>query len=146
MKQSVQLSDSVHIMLYLAIKHNPDQLTSEAIAQSVNTNPSAVRKIMSNLKKAGLISSHRGKADPVIIRPLEDITLLDIFHSLPGTNDLLQPDRHTSRSCPVGANIQTVLNEKYHQIQLVIEDQMSRITLKELTDEINGLIGEGAGS
>lgn len=53
MKQSVQLSDAVHIMVYITVEKDPALLKSSVIASSIQTNPSNVRKIMANLKKQG---------------------------------------------------------------------------------------------
>ena len=52
MKISSRFSIAVHILSIL--KNNPSSLcTSDYMAESVNTNPVVIRKIMSYLKQAG---------------------------------------------------------------------------------------------
>lgn len=136
MKQSVLLSDSVHIMIYLATVSDINLLKSDAIAISIMTNASNVRKILGNLKRAGLITTQHGKVKPKIAKPLEEITLLDIFKSLPGKNELLSVDTKTNPICMIGANIQGTLNEAYSKIQKVVEDEMSKVKLSDLVDDI----------
>ncbi|MFU1875248.1 Rrf2 family transcriptional regulator, partial [Enterococcus faecium] len=54
MAMSTKLSVAIHILSL--IETGPqEQVTSEYIASSVNTNPVVVRRLMSQLKKAGLI-------------------------------------------------------------------------------------------
>lgn len=63
MKYSHRLSDAVHILTYIgATEIVEDDLSSRAIAGSINSNPSLVRRLMSSLKNAGLISSEPGRA------------------------------------------------------------------------------------
>lgn len=78
MKYSTKLSDAVHIMAFVAINQDFD-LSSTAIAASIQTNPGFVRQIMMKLRKAGLMSSVTGHAKPALARPAERITLLDIY-------------------------------------------------------------------
>lgn len=68
MKYSTKLSDAVHIMAFIAI--NPDfDLSSTAIAVSIQTNPAFVRQIMMKLRKASLMSSISGHVKPSLARP-----------------------------------------------------------------------------
>ncbi|WP_367369980.1 Rrf2 family transcriptional regulator [Latilactobacillus curvatus] len=54
MKKSVRLSNAVHLMTLIAL--NPfDNLSSQRIAKSINTNPSFIRQIMGQLKKLSKI-------------------------------------------------------------------------------------------
>ena len=51
MKYSHRLSDAVHILTYIgATEIVEDDLSSRAIAGSINSNPSLVRRLMSSLK------------------------------------------------------------------------------------------------
>ena len=60
MKISSRFSIAVHILSIL--KNNPSSLcTSDYMAESVNTNPVVIRKIMSYLKQAGFVYVNRGR-------------------------------------------------------------------------------------
>jgi DNA-binding IscR family transcriptional regulator len=50
-----------HIMAALGFRHGGEQLPSATLAESVNANPTFVRKSLSKLSKAGLIATTRGK-------------------------------------------------------------------------------------
>ena len=129
MKYSIQFSDAIHILAYIEICKGTDALSSEMIAKSVETNPANVRKIMSQLKKSGLILTQIAK------RP-ENITLLEIYKSIEGNTNLIQVDPKTNPNCIVGANIQEVLSEKYDALQKKVEEEMNEITLDMLIHKI----------
>ena len=59
MKYSTKLSDTVHVMVLIAI-NKEKSLSSASIAESVHTNPGFVRQLMLKLKKAGLMTSVAG--------------------------------------------------------------------------------------
>ncbi|MGM0169653.1 transcriptional regulator [Enterococcus sp. AZ135] len=136
MKYSIQFSDAIHILAYIEIYQGTDALSSEMIARSVETNPANVRKIMSQLRKAGLIVTQIGKPNPTLAKQPEEITLLDIYRSIEGNTNLIQVDPKTNPNCIVGANIQDVLNEKYDELQKKVEAEMNRITLDTLVHKI----------
>ena len=64
MKYSLQFSDAIHILAYIEIFQDSNLLSSEMIAKSIETSAANVRKIMSKLKKSGLIITQNGKAAP----------------------------------------------------------------------------------
>ena len=63
MKYSTRLSDAVHILAFIALYPDCD-LTSNKLAESVQTNPAYVRQLMSALRKGGLLVSVKGHPRP----------------------------------------------------------------------------------
>lgn len=131
MKYSTKLSDAVHIMAFIAISQGSD-LSSTAIATSIQTNPAFVRQLMMKLRKAGLMSSVAGRAKPALAKPAKQITLLDIYKAVEGEKPLLHLDTHTNPACGVGVNIQLALQEYYQEIQNAAEERMGEITLQDI--------------
>lgn len=133
MKYPTRLSDSVHILAFLALAPDAD-LSSEKIAQSVKTNPAYVRQLMSALRKGGLITSVKGHARPALARGTCQITLLDVYRAVEGDKPLLHQDTHTNPACGVGINIQLALRDCYDLIQRQAEEAMRSITLQEILE------------
>ena len=77
MKYPTKLSDAVHILAFLAL-HPGANLTSERIAESIQTNPGYVRQLMSALRRGGLLTSVKGHPRPALTREPEQITLRGI--------------------------------------------------------------------
>ncbi|NJE63595.1 Rrf2 family transcriptional regulator [Enterococcus durans] len=142
MKYSLQFSDAIHILAYIEIFQNSNLLSSEMIAKSIETSAANVRKIMSKLKKSGLIITQNGKAAPSLARKPEKITLLDVYQSIEGNTNLIQVDPKTNPNCVVGANIQEALTESYFRLQEKVEREMEQMTLAELIHKIAVLENE----
>ena len=131
MKYSTKLSDTVHVMVLIAINQEKS-LSSASIAESVHTNPGFVRQLMLKLKKAGLMTSVAGHARPSLSKPAGHITLLGIYKAVEGDKPLLHLDTHTNPDCGVGINIQLSLQGFYNEIQKNAEEKMNTITLQDI--------------
>ena len=83
MKYSTKLSDAVHIMIFIHLNPNMD-LSSQAIAKSLKSNPSFVRQILMKLRTAGLVQSVRGRPRPKLARDPGAISLLEIYRAVEG--------------------------------------------------------------
>lgn len=137
MRYSIQFSNAIHILAYIEIYKDTNYLSSDMIANSVETNPANVRRIMSNLKKSNLIITHIGKPKPTLSKSPKEISLLDIYRSIEGNTNLIQVDPKTNPECIVGANIQTVLADNYEILQRKVEAEMEKITLDTLLHDIS---------
>ena len=128
MKFSTRLSDAVHILLFIYLNQET-RLSSDQIAKSICTNPSYVRRLMAEMKEAGLIRSMRGQANPMLQRSPDSITLLDVYRAVEDQKPLLHLDTHTNPECGVGVNIQLALQEHYDRIQEIAEKAMGETSL-----------------
>ena len=54
MKISSRFTVAVHVLSLIAMEENSAQCTSEWMAESVNTNPVVIRRVMGKLKKSRL--------------------------------------------------------------------------------------------
>lgn len=134
MKYPTRLSDAVHILAFIALYPDCD-LTSNKLAESIQTNPAYVRQLMSALRKGGLLISVKGHPRPALAREPEKITLLDAYRAVEGNKPLLHQDIHTNPACGVGVNIQLVLRDFYLDIQKTAEQRMQEITLKDVLEQ-----------
>ena len=133
MKYPTKLSDAVHILAFIAL-HPNCSLTSERIAESVQTNAGYVRQLMSALRRGGLLLSVKGHPRPSLAKTPGQITLLDVYRAVEGGKPLLHQDTHTNPACGVGMNIQLVLRDCYDLVQQQAEEAMRSITLQEILD------------
>lgn len=135
MKFSHKLSDAVHLLAYIEIFPD-DDLSSRAIARSIVTNPSMVRSLMMDLRKAGLLKTKQGSAEPELAKQPEEISLYDIFAAVDMDHHLLHVDEDTEQKCPVGGNIQTPLVKAYAEVEEAAFAKMREISLQEIVDQI----------
>ncbi|MGE8037400.1 transcriptional regulator [Lysinibacillus sp. KCTC 33748] len=140
MKISSRFTIAVHILSI--IKQNPSTIcTSEFMAESVNTNPVVIRKIVSYLKKAGIVQVRRGTGGASLVKDLEAITLLEVFRSVEVVEEdqLFHLHENPNPDCPIGANIQAVLELILVQAQEAMEQVLANITMAQV---ITSLIRE----
>ncbi len=139
MKYPTRLSDAVHILAFIAL-HPDCELTSDKLAESVQTNPAYVRQLMSALRKGGLLTSVKGHPRPALAKEPCQITLLDAYRAVEGDKPLLHQDTHTNPACGVGVNIQLVLRDFYLDIQKAAENRMREITLDDVLEQYKARI------
>ncbi|RAU91707.1 Rrf2 family transcriptional regulator [Paenibacillus sp. YN15] len=133
MKQiSTRLSMAVHTLCLIALL--PHECTGDFIAGSVNTNPVVIRRIMGMLKKAGLVDVRPGVGGAYLLRSPEEITLLDIYRAVNAAEEeqLFGIHVNSNIKCPVGRNIEQVLQTEFQAAQSAMEAQLSGVTLKRL--------------
>ena len=143
MKYPTRLSDAIHILAFIAL-HPKANLTSEKLAESVQTNPAYVRQLMSALRKGGLLTSVKGHPRPALARTPEEITLLDAYRAVEGSKPILHQDTHTNPDCGVGVNIQLVIRDCYDLVQERAEEAMAAITLGEILERYEEKCGGAA--
>lgn len=81
MRNDSRLSRMLHVLIHLAERDAP--ATSDDIAAMLGTNPVVVRRTMGGLREAGYVRSDKGHGGGwSLARPLEAITLLDIYTAL----------------------------------------------------------------
>lgn len=135
MAMSTKLSVAIHILSLIEIGP-PDRVNSELIAGSVNTNPVVVRRLMSKLKKAGLIHTSRGATQTYLLKKAEDISLYDVYAAVELDHEVFNIHQNPNPSCLVGANIQSVLEDQYTKVQRSMEAELKEIALSDVIHQI----------
>ena len=82
MQISSRFTLAIHIFACVDIFKNDYKVTSDFISKSTNVNPVIIRKILLQLRNAGLIEVARGTGGTTITRPLSEITFLDIYRAV----------------------------------------------------------------
>ena len=143
MQISSRFTIATHMLVIIALKGKESKVTSDFLASSVGVNPVIIRKTLSQLKKAELISVARGTGGAEIIKNLEDISLLDIYQAvecLGKTGQLFSFHDNPNPDCPVGANIHGGLVEKLDKIQEAMEEELSQTSLAQVVADAEARI------
>jgi Rrf2 family protein len=146
MATSSRFAISVHVLSLMAGAHG-DPVKSEYAAGSVNTNPVVIRRILSALARAGIVSTQPGgTGGSRLVRSPEEITLLDVYRAVePG--DLFAMHRHPPNpKCPVGLHIQKVLAGALDKAQAAMENQLAATTLAQIMQALQTEIGYSNGT
>ena len=71
MQISSRFTVAVHVLICIETFKNDHKVTSELLASSVNANPVVIRRLLQQLKKAGIINVKRGSGGAAIEKPAE---------------------------------------------------------------------------
>lgn len=129
-----KFSVALHILVYIA--ETDKVASSEALARSVNTNASHIRKITRLLKQAELLTSQQGKSGFSLAKEASEIDLAQVYRAVYPEKALLNIHEDPNPACPVGQHIGQVLEPTFTRIE---EDLMTDLAKESLADLIQKL-------
>jgi Rrf2 family protein len=133
---SIQFTVAAHIMAVLGF-HQGKEVPSSILTGSVNADPTFVRKSLSKLSKAGLVSTTRGRnGASALTRPPKRITLLDIYRASEGPPTFVIHSYPVEQGCPVSSNIKECMSSVLRKAQCSFEKSLDEISLADLVVEI----------
>ncbi len=139
MKRDSRLSGVLHLLLHMAQRSEP--MTSELLAQSMQTHPVVIRRILAGLRTAGIVASTKGHGGGwVLARELSQITLRDIYEALGSPALLAVENRTESPGCLVEASVNAQLSTAFHNAEQLLLTQFSKVTLALLNNEVGSQV------
>lgn len=132
-----RFSVSVQIMLTLAFTEK-ELLNSDYLAKVLKTNPTFIRKLVSELVEAKLVDSFRGKGGGIkIAKNPAEISLNDIYTASTGEKTLISLHKKpTIKACPVSCCIDGVLDEIVTGIEHSTQSFLAKKTLADLLKKV----------
>ena len=142
MQISSRFTLAIHIFACVDTFKDEYKVTSDFISGSTNVNPVIIRKILLQLRNAGLIEVTRGTGGISITRPLSEITFLDIYRAVECVeeNRLFHFHENPNEKCPVGRNIHNILDDKLQRVQSAMEKELQSITLQDVKEDLDKYI------
>ena len=142
MQISSRLTVAVHVLLCIEVFKDQRKVTSDFLASSVNVNSVVIRRILQQLKKAGIVRVTRGSGGADTARPLEEITLLNLYHAVAcGDGEgLFHFHEDPNSLCPVGRNIHAVLDGRLEEVQAAMEREMNSVTMQDIFNDAKTLM------
>ena len=127
---------AIHCMIFISESEEP--MTSDALAATLNTNPSYVRRILTSLVKAELISSASKVRGCALLKKPEEIRLTDIYDAVePGVSKLnMNLSQNPDRGIQLGKCEQPVIEALYMEMESAVDKILSERTLKDLINDV----------
>ena len=140
MKSSSRFAVAVHILTLAMLARSEAEgglVTSARMADSVNTNPVVVRRILGALRNAGLVTSQPGPHGGWrLARPPEQMTLLDVYRALEEDPIFALHHNPPSPPCVVGRHMGSVLGAVFREAESAMERTLAEVTVAEVIDEV----------
>ncbi|MDH2428386.1 Rrf2 family transcriptional regulator [Sphaerisporangium sp. TRM90804] len=139
MSANSRLTIAAHALAWISLyqRRGHGVATSEQIASSANTNPVVIRRLLGELRGAGLVESRRGAgAGWSLTRELGSMTLLDVYEAVePGP--LFAMHRATpDQECVVGYGIQPAMQGIYEGIEQTLRRELAGVTLEDVLRDV----------
>lgn len=125
---------SVALHILTMISESKNVLSSQALATSVGTNASYIRKVIALLKNAGLITSHQGKSGYRLSKFPQEISLLEIYFATQEVErmSLFQLHQNANLDCPVGKHIEGAMSPIFASVERQLEQELAQKTLDDV--------------
>jgi len=130
---------AAHILGMLAwCERSRGPVTSEEMARSINTNPVVVRRVLSDLRRAGLVDTKRGVGGGVTLaRSADTITLKDAYEAIEEGEELF--GRHPSGPnpcCQIGPLVAELMEEVYGRAERALKESLETMTIASMSSEL----------
>ncbi len=136
MSTNSRFARAVHVLSLMAWS-GEEPLKSEQVAESVNTNPVVIRRIVKELAEAGLVVSQTGSlGGSRLANDPAKTTLLDVYKALEYGSVFSLHRQPPSRDCPVGVNIETVLGDVLLEVDSAVQQVLANITINDVVGRL----------
>lgn len=134
---STKCSVAIHCLIFIFEYGDTQKVTSDLLSLSTGINPATIRKIISSLKKDGIISVKFGTGGTTLNCPPNEITLYRICKAIEPdfASKLIGLHPLPSPLCPIGKNIHDVLDCSYQKISNDLCESLKSITLKNIISD-----------
>jgi Rrf2 family protein len=145
-----RLTVAAHVLGMIAHLEREERrgATSEELAESVGTNAVVIRRVLGQLKAAGLIDSRRGAGGgSVLRRDPRSITLRDVHEAVEEDGCGLI-GRHASAvgaRCPVAPVIAQYLDELYVEAEEALKRTLDAVTVDAMSREVIARVRQRCG-
>jgi Rrf2 family protein len=134
MAANSRLASATHVLLQLA-QAAPSRLSSARLAESVNTHPVLVRKLLLQLKAAGLVRSEPGRAGGVTLaKGPAQITLADVRAAVDDGGVFAFNPAPPNRHCPLSRRMKGTLEPLFGRVEASVDRELKRVRLSALLE------------
>lgn len=135
MKKDSKLGRMMHVLIHMSLRGG--RATSDTIAQMLATNPVVVRRTMAGLKARGYVISEGGHGGGwQIMRPLAELTVLDIYTALEEPELFAMACAQDHPGCPVEQASNAALRGVLDDAEALMRQRMASITLAQIASAV----------
>ena len=136
MAANSQFAIAVHILTVLAKAGEGNNVKSDYIAASVNTNPVVIRRLLGDLNQSNLVVSQTGaNGGTRLAKCPKEINLADV-HKAISCGNTFALHRQTNDDCSIGKNIQCILEKLQVEVNDVVEAKLAQFSLQSVLEAV----------
>lgn len=133
---SSRFAVATHVLLALSL-HPGERLSSAALAETVNTNPVVIRRLLGQLQRAGLVATTSGKTGGTeLARAAATVTLRDVYEAVSDGELFALSPSPPNRACPLSCSMKRVLSPVFTSAETALAERLEGTTLAQLAAEV----------
>ena len=140
MQTNTKFAVAIHALALIELfpaREGGNCLTSGAIAESVQTNPVVIRRVMGALRDRGLVQSQSGPGGGwQQSRPSDRINLREIFEAVQEASIFALPRRELRAECPVGNCLPSVLVSCFKEAEIAMLERLAEVTIADVIESV----------
>ena len=137
-----RLATAIHVAGMLSFAEQMPQ-TSECLAQSVNTNPVVIRRIIGQLTKYGLVKVKMGAGGGACLaKKPGEITLAEIYLALEENSIFDVPQLDETHDCRLSVVVRPVLAEVLAEAENSLLESLRWVTLADVIGKVRTRVRE----
>ena len=142
MQITSKFTAAVHILTCIDIFGGQMRVTSDFLSGSTGVNAVIIRNVLGQLRNAGIVETRQGSGGAHLARPLDEITLYDIYRAVDCVDDegLFHFHENPNADCPVGRNIHKVMDSRLEAAQAALENELKNTTLAQVVADTRKII------
>jgi Rrf2 family protein len=132
MKRSSRLSLALHALVHLE-KQQDEAITSATLAKCLMTNPVVVRRVLGELREAGLVTSTRGHDGGWRLhRPPAEISLHAVYAAM-GESLLIRTESDPGDAqCGIVRSVNAVMGDFIADAEALLAARLARVSLADI--------------
>lgn len=124
---------AIHALSVLARHTGKGPVCSNAIAESVHTNPVVIRRLMSELEKSAIVKSTAGRTGGFELgRPAPSISLADVYSAVEDETVFRMHKIDPNALCPVATQLKSVLCKPLRAAEEAMTSALGKTTLQDV--------------
>lgn len=130
-----QFTFAVHILTALAFAD--ETMDSQELAESVNTNPVVIRRLLLGLRRAHLVETYTGKHGGTKLgRKPAQISLLEVYDAVQPRPVIAINERKAFKNCRVSCNMREIMSGVAEGAEGAVREHLRGITLQKLLRKV----------
>lgn len=131
MKKNSRASVALHALAHLVKRQTP--VTSEELGKCLQTNPVVIRRVLGELKKAGIVDSGKGHGGGwVVTKPPSQISFSEVFATLGEKLVPAAPQLDQDEQCHIMKTLALIMSDFLSDAEALLDNRLKKISVDDV--------------
>lgn len=131
MKKNSRASVALHALAHLVKRQTP--ITSEELGKCLQTNPVVIRRVLGELKKAGIVDSEKGHGGGwVVTKSSTQISFSDVFTALGEKLVPEAPELEKDEQCFIMKTLAVIMSDFLSDAEALLDSRLKKISVHDV--------------